>query len=65
MISMKQSKVWLVTGAGSGIGLEIAKSALAAGHKVVATGRNTDKISRSIGNLSGNLLIIKMDVTDL
>ena len=36
---MKESKVWLITGAGSGIGLQIAKAALAAGNKVVATGR--------------------------
>jgi len=54
----------LVTGASSGIGLEIAKSVLAAGHKVVATGRNTDKIFRSIANSSDNLSVIKMDVTD-
>jgi len=46
---MGKSKVWVITGASSGIGLEIAKSALAAGHKVVATGRDTDKVSKSIG----------------
>jgi NAD(P)-dependent dehydrogenase (short-subunit alcohol dehydrogenase family) len=61
---MKQSKVWLITGASSGIGLEIAKSALAAGHKVVATGRDTEKVSKSIGESSHNLLVIKMDVTN-
>jgi NAD(P)-dependent dehydrogenase (short-subunit alcohol dehydrogenase family) len=61
---MKQNKVWLITGASSGIGLEIAKSALAAGHKVVATGRNTEKVSKSIGAVSGNLLVVKMDVTN-
>ena len=61
---MKESKVWFITGASSGIGLEIAKSVLAAGHKVVATGRNTDKIFRSIANSSDNLSVIKMDVTD-
>ena len=27
------SKVWLVTGAGRGMGVDIAKAALAAGHK--------------------------------
>ena len=37
------SKVWVITGAGRGMGLHIAKAALAAGHKVVATGRNPDK----------------------
>ena len=60
---MKKNKVWLITGASSGIGLEIAKSAVAAGHKVVATGRDTDKVSTSIGESSDNLLVVKMDVT--
>jgi NADP-dependent 3-hydroxy acid dehydrogenase YdfG len=62
---MKESKVWLVTGASSGIGLEISKSALAAGFKVVATGRDTGKVSKSIGAASDNLLAVRMDVTNL
>ena len=37
------SKVWFITGAGSGIGAGIAKAALWAGDRVVATGRNLDK----------------------
>jgi NAD(P)-dependent dehydrogenase (short-subunit alcohol dehydrogenase family) len=37
------SKVWLITGAGSGIGAGTAKAALQAGDRVVATGRNLDK----------------------
>src|SRR5580704_4147738 len=61
---MEKSKVWFITGASSGIGLEIAKAALAAGHKVVATGRDTEKVSKSIGISSGNLLAVKMDVTN-
>jgi len=61
---MKESKVWLITGAGSGIGLQIAKAALAAGYKVVATGRNTDKVSKSINGNSDNLLVVKIDVTN-
>lgn len=60
---MKKNKVWLITGASSGIGLEISKSALAAGHKVVATGRSPDKITASIGGSSDNLFVMKMDVT--
>ena len=56
------SKVWVITGAGRGMGLSIAKAALAAGHKVVATGRNTDKVALAVGE-SENLLVVKLDVT--
>jgi NAD(P)-dependent dehydrogenase (short-subunit alcohol dehydrogenase family) len=61
---MKESKVWLITGAGSGIGLQIAKAALAAGNKVVATGRDAGKVSKAIADATGNLLVVKMDVTN-
>jgi NAD(P)-dependent dehydrogenase (short-subunit alcohol dehydrogenase family) len=57
------SKVWLVTGAGRGMGLDIAKAALAAGHKVVATGRDADKVVKAVGE-SANLLVVKLDVTN-
>ena len=56
------SKVWFITGAGRGMGVDIAKAALAAGHNVVATGRKTDKVAESLGT-SANLLIVKLDVT--
>jgi NAD(P)-dependent dehydrogenase (short-subunit alcohol dehydrogenase family) len=56
------SKVWFITGAGRGMGADIAKAALAAGYKVVATGRNTDKVAEALGK-SGNLLIVKLDIT--
>lgn len=61
---MKENKVWFITGASSGIGMEIAKSALAAGYKVVATGRDPKKVLKSIGVTSENLLVVKMDVTN-
>lgn len=61
---MKESKVWLITGAGSGIGLQIAKAALATGNKVVATGRDTSKVIKSINDSTDNLLVVKMDVTN-
>jgi len=61
---MEKSKVWFITGASSGIGLEITKSALAAGYKVLATGRDTEKVSNAIGVTSGNLIVAKMDVAN-
>lgn len=55
-------KVWLVTGAGRGLGLDIAKAALDAGHHVVATGRDARRVAAAIGE-HDNLLSIKLDVT--
>jgi NAD(P)-dependent dehydrogenase (short-subunit alcohol dehydrogenase family) len=54
--------VWFITGAGRGMGLHIAKAALAAGHQVVATGRDTAKVAEAFVP-SDNLLIVKLDVT--
>ena len=56
------SKVWFITGAGRGMGVDIAKTALAAGNAVVATGRNTDAVAKAVG-AADNLLIVKLDVT--
>jgi NAD(P)-dependent dehydrogenase (short-subunit alcohol dehydrogenase family) len=59
---MSEKKVWLITGAGRGLGVEIAKAALNAGHAVVATGRDPGKVSAAVGNHE-NLLSVKLDVT--
>jgi NAD(P)-dependent dehydrogenase (short-subunit alcohol dehydrogenase family) len=55
-------KVWMITGAGRGMGVDIAKAALAAGHQVVATGRNTGAVESALG-ASEDLLIVKLDLT--
>ncbi len=60
---MNNKKVWLITGAGRGMGVDITKAALSVGHKVVATGRNTDSVVKAIGDAE-NLLIVKLDVTN-
>ena len=59
---MQNKKVWLVTGAGRGMGVDIAKAALAAGNRVVATGRNTNKVIQALGE-SEDLLVVKLDIT--
>jgi NAD(P)-dependent dehydrogenase (short-subunit alcohol dehydrogenase family) len=58
------SKVWFVTGAGSGIGAGIVKAALRAGDRVVATGRNLDKVRAAFGPETGKLAFVRLDVTD-
>src|SRR5437870_1123995 len=60
---MTGKKVWFITGAGRGMGVDIAKAALAAGHAVVATGRNPERVSAAVG-AHDDLLALKLDVTD-
>jgi NAD(P)-dependent dehydrogenase (short-subunit alcohol dehydrogenase family) len=59
---MTDKKVWFITGAGRGLGIHIAKAALAAGHAVVATGRDPKKVIAAIGK-HDDLLALKLDVT--
>jgi NAD(P)-dependent dehydrogenase (short-subunit alcohol dehydrogenase family) len=59
---MTEQKVWLITGAGRGLGVDIARAALAAGHAVVATGRDAAKVASAVGD-HGSRLAIKLDVT--
>jgi NAD(P)-dependent dehydrogenase (short-subunit alcohol dehydrogenase family) len=56
-------RVWLVTGAGRGMGTDIAKAALAAGNAVVATGRDPKRVTAAIG-AHDDLLAVKLDVTN-
>ncbi|MGI3204461.1 SDR family oxidoreductase [Streptomyces sp. GLT-R25] len=57
------SKVILVTGAGRGLGTDIAREALVAGHQVVATGRRPEEVEKTLGGPQDNLLVTKLDVT--
>jgi NAD(P)-dependent dehydrogenase (short-subunit alcohol dehydrogenase family) len=59
---MTEKKTWLITGAGRGMGVEIAKAALGAGDNVVATGRNTDAVRDSVGE-ADDLLVVELDIT--
>src|SRR4051794_8582283 len=60
---MTEKKIWLVTGAGRGMGTDIARAALDAGHAVVATGRNPDRVTAALG-AHQDLLAVALDVTD-
>jgi NAD(P)-dependent dehydrogenase (short-subunit alcohol dehydrogenase family) len=60
---MSATKVVLVTGAGRGMGVDIARAALDAGHRVVATARNAEKVTRVLGEHE-DLLTVALDVTD-
>jgi NAD(P)-dependent dehydrogenase (short-subunit alcohol dehydrogenase family) len=57
-----EKRTWLITGAGRGMGVGIAKAALAAGHNVVATGRNPDAVAQAVGD-SDHVLVVRLDVT--
>jgi len=59
---MTEKKVWFITGAGRGMGVDIAKAALAAGNAVVAKGRNPDAVAEAVGE-ANDLLVVKLDVT--
>jgi len=59
---MTDKKIWFITGAGRGMGVDIAKTALAAGNALVATGRNTGAVAEALGE-ADDLLVVKLDVT--
>src|SRR6202162_842102 len=59
---MSNKKIWFITGASRGMGVDFAKAALAAGHAVVASGRDRDRVSKALGQ-ANDLLAVKLDVT--
>ena len=59
---MSKKKIWFITGASRGMGIDFAKAALAAGHAVVASARDSARITEVLGKADG-LLPVKLDVT--
>jgi 3-oxoacyl-[acyl-carrier protein] reductase len=59
---MTSKRVWFITGASRGMGVDFANAALAAGHAVVATARDSSRVSQALGQ-SDDLLAVKLDVT--
>src|ERR1700684_474300 len=62
--NLMSKTVWLITGAGRGMGTDIAKAALAAGHAVVATGRDPERVAAAVGE-HDDLSVVKLDVTSV
>ncbi|MFD2941372.1 oxidoreductase [Flavobacterium notoginsengisoli] len=61
---MDNKKVWFITGASKGLGLELAKKLLAEGFKVAATSRSGEALIKVLGNSSENFLPLEMDLVD-
>jgi NAD(P)-dependent dehydrogenase (short-subunit alcohol dehydrogenase family) len=59
---VSDKKTWLITGAGRGMGADLAKAVLAAGHRLVATGRHPERLTQVLGT-SSDQLTVKLDVT--
>ena len=63
LADMTDKKIWLVTGAARGMGVDIAAAALAAGHAVVATARNAAAVTAALGD-HDDLVAVPLDITD-
>jgi NAD(P)-dependent dehydrogenase (short-subunit alcohol dehydrogenase family) len=61
---MADKSVWFITGSGRGMGVDIAQAALAAGHAVVATGRDTETVADAVSD-ADDLLVAELDITSL
>lgn len=59
---MKTQKVWLITGASKGFGLEIARAALAAGDQIITTVRSQPAQLAATLHNHPDLCIVQMDV---
>ncbi len=60
---MSEALVWLITGAGRGMGVDIARAALDAGYQVVATARDAALAAAAVGDHE-NLFTVDLDITD-
>ncbi len=58
------AKVWLITGSGNGLGLDIAKAALAAGDRVAAGARRLEELSPLVEQYGERITPVKLDVRE-
>lgn len=60
----KKENVWFITGAARGIGLSLARQALAQGDAVAATSRTMASLTEVLGNDNPKLLALEVDLCD-
>src|SRR5713226_5136936 len=58
------SKVWLVTGSGSGLGRNITEAVLASGARLVATARDPRRLDDVVKKYGDRVRAVPLDVTD-
>ncbi|PTL81252.1 oxidoreductase [Vitiosangium sp. GDMCC 1.1324] len=58
------SKVWLITGSSRGLGRELAKAVLAAGHRLVATARKPEELHELVTQYGDRVRAVALDVKD-
>jgi len=58
------SKVWLITGASRGLGRAFTEEALKAGHRIVATARNSEQLVEVASKFGRSVRIVSLDVTN-
>lgn len=61
---MSSKKVWLITGSTRGLGRALAEAVLAAGHELVATGRNPERLQDLVASYGDQVRAITLDVTN-
>src|ERR1700755_2703662 len=54
---------WLITGCSTGIGREIARAALEAGHSVMVTARRTETVADFADTFGDQVAVVALDVT--
>lgn len=62
MQQQTQNKVWFITGAARGIGLSLARQAMAKGDSVAATSRTLESLRQAFGDDSAQFLALEVDL---
>jgi NAD(P)-dependent dehydrogenase (short-subunit alcohol dehydrogenase family) len=58
------SQVWLLTGSSRGLGRELAKAVLAAGHRLVGTACRSEDLGELVSQYGDLVRAVSLDVTD-